>query len=41
MNPETLYAVQFSRDGAEFYTVIKFDSRYLAESVRAAFAGYG
>lgn len=35
------WAVQFSADGAAFATLIRFDSRPLAESVMRACAGYG
>ena len=36
-----MWAVQFSKDGTKFFTLIKFDEKALAESVMKAAAGYG
>lgn len=37
----TMWAVQFSKDGATFLTLMKFDDKAMAESVMKSAAGYG
>lgn len=36
-----MFSVQFSKDGENFYTLIKFDARDTAEVVMKACAGHG
>ena len=38
---ETMWSVQFSRDGSKWTTLQKFSAKELAESVMTACAGYG